>query len=146
MKTTSRPKKIVHVSSPQISQFDLQDTELVTQWRLLGVLVVSVLVITAIAVSIKPEGIQYESYEAELVWNLHTTPYVFDYNSEMQIREDNLEIYGHPNNMWTVDRRSDLSLQEFWDLYDAKWPVIVTDVVPQWPALTGQRILPAEVW
>lgn len=121
MKSTSRPKKIVRLNSRQINEYDLRDTELVTQWRLLGVLVISVLVITAIAVSIKPDGIQYESYETEQVWTLHTTPYVFDYESEMQTREENLEMYGHENNMYKVERRSELSLQEFWDLYDAKW-------------------------
>lgn len=34
-----------------------------------------------------------------------------------------------------VDKRQKLSLQEFLDNYDGKWPVIVTDVMFQWPAM-----------
>ncbi|KAK3752509.1 hypothetical protein RRG08_032799 [Elysia crispata] len=34
-----------------------------------------------------------------------------------------------------VDKRHNLSLQEFLDVYDGKWPVIVTDVMSAWPAI-----------
>ncbi|RUS85303.1 hypothetical protein EGW08_006950, partial [Elysia chlorotica] len=34
-----------------------------------------------------------------------------------------------------VDKRQKLSLQEFHDVYDGKWPVIVTDVMSTWPAM-----------
>eukprot|EP00112_Aurelia_sp_Birch-Aquarium-sp1_P021796 Seg5950.2 transcript_id=Seg5950.2/GoldUCD/mRNA.D3Y31 product="F-box protein" protein_id=Seg5950.2/GoldUCD/D3Y31 len=34
-----------------------------------------------------------------------------------------------------IERRSNLSLEEFIKLYDAKWPVLVTDAMKNWPAL-----------
>ncbi|GFR63221.1 bifunctional arginine demethylase and lysyl-hydroxylase JMJD6-like [Elysia marginata] len=34
-----------------------------------------------------------------------------------------------------VDKRQKLSLQEFHNRYDGKWPVIVTDVMSSWPAI-----------
>ncbi|GFN74874.1 bifunctional arginine demethylase and lysyl-hydroxylase jmjd6-like [Plakobranchus ocellatus] len=34
-----------------------------------------------------------------------------------------------------VDKRQKLSLQEFREIYDGKWPVIITDVMSSWPAL-----------
>lgn len=60
--------------------------------------------------------------------------YVFDFDSVMEERELALEDYGYEPQTSGVERRSNLTLQEFWDLYDAKWPVIVTDVMNSWPA------------
>jgi len=34
-----------------------------------------------------------------------------------------------------IERRSNLSLEEFTELYDAKWPVLVTDAMQNWAAL-----------
>jgi hypothetical protein len=35
-----------------------------------------------------------------------------------------------------IDRRSGLSLQEFIDVYDGRWPVLITDAMTDWPAST----------
>eukprot|EP00794_Sanderia_malayensis_P016764 gene16764-18458_t len=34
-----------------------------------------------------------------------------------------------------IERRSNLSLEEFIQLYDAKWPVLITDAMKDWPAM-----------
>jgi len=65
--------------------------------------------------------------------------YTFDYVEALKIREENMKKYSFKYNRKGVDKRSDLSLQEFWDVYDAKWPVIVTDVLPTWPAFNWSR-------
>ncbi|KAK7093432.1 uncharacterized protein [Littorina saxatilis] len=59
--------------------------------------------------------------------------FVLDFDEALEERERLAEYYGAKADPG-VERRSGLSLEEFWDLYDAKWPVIVTDVVPKWPA------------
>ncbi|XP_059142086.1 uncharacterized protein LOC131929755 [Physella acuta] len=45
-----------------------------------------------------------------------------------------MKEYSYPFQTNAVDKRSNLSLQEFLDVYDGKWPVIVTDIIPNWPA------------
>ncbi|KAH3818441.1 hypothetical protein DPMN_120163 [Dreissena polymorpha] len=45
-----------------------------------------------------------------------------------------LRHYGYSESMGSVEKRSLLSLSEFRELYDAKWPVIVTDIIPFWEA------------
>ncbi|ELT98450.1 hypothetical protein CAPTEDRAFT_225272 [Capitella teleta] len=48
--------------------------------------------------------------------------------------ERSLTGYTFSHSTRGIDRRSDLSLQEFYDVYDGKWPVLLTDVVTAWPA------------
>ncbi|XP_070566756.1 bifunctional arginine demethylase and lysyl-hydroxylase JMJD6-like isoform X2 [Ptychodera flava] len=48
--------------------------------------------------------------------------------------QEKLAFYNVTYSLNHIDRRSNLSLQEYLDVYDAKWPVLVTDVVPKWPA------------
>ncbi|XP_063409162.1 uncharacterized protein LOC134692633 [Mytilus trossulus] len=40
-----------------------------------------------------------------------------------------------------MERRKDVRpvLDEFWDIYDGKWPVIITDVVDKWPAINWTK-------
>ncbi|XP_077978320.1 uncharacterized protein LOC144433821 isoform X2 [Glandiceps talaboti] len=52
---------------------------------------------------------------------------------------DKLDYYGVTYSLQHIDRRHNLSLQEYLDVYDAKWPVLVTDVVPTWPAFNWTK-------
>ncbi|XP_064641913.1 uncharacterized protein LOC135496484 [Lineus longissimus] len=65
-----------------------------------------------------------------LTWH----PYSVNYTELYQIREENMKKYDFPYNRNGVDKRQKLSLTEFHDVYDGKWPVVVTDVVPKWAA------------
>lgn len=48
--------------------------------------------------------------------------YVFDFKIAMAERKKAFEDYASPSSSIDyIERRSGLSLQEFWDLYDAKW-------------------------
>ncbi|CAG5116003.1 unnamed protein product [Candidula unifasciata] len=60
--------------------------------------------------------------------------YRFDYEKAMSAREEAMKKYSFPYSVDGVDKRSNLSLEEFYDVYDGKWPVIITDVIPTWPA------------
>ncbi len=48
-------------------------------------------------------------------------PYAIDYDAVLRVREENMKKYSYPYERDGVDKRSDLSLQEFWDVYDGKW-------------------------
>lgn len=97
--------------------------ELVTPCRLLLVLIASTVMIAGISFSVIQNDLQRHMEDEEI--NLTAKPYIFNWKYAMQLREENLEIYERPHHMWTVDRRSGLSLQEFWDIYDAKWYVLL---------------------
>ncbi|CAD5115457.1 DgyrCDS4429 [Dimorphilus gyrociliatus] len=58
--------------------------------------------------------------------------YSLDNNLVAREREENLRKYSYKYGK--IDRRSKLSLKEFYDVYDGKWPVLITDVVPNWKA------------
>ncbi|KAH9510361.1 hypothetical protein Btru_042891 [Bulinus truncatus] len=60
--------------------------------------------------------------------------YIYNFDSALTERMENMKKYQFPYNLMDVDKRSNLSLEEFRDVYDGKWPVIITDVVPKWPA------------
>ncbi|XP_005099656.1 F-box protein At1g78280 [Aplysia californica] len=64
---------------------------------------------------------------------LHSS-FTLDFNDILTIRAQNTKKYAYPYNLNGVDKRSNLSQKEFLDVYDGKWPVIITDVVPSWPA------------
>ncbi|XP_041378141.1 F-box protein At1g78280-like [Gigantopelta aegis] len=63
-------------------------------------------------------------------------PYIYNYTSGFLRRDFNMQKYSFPYSGSSIDRRSCLSIQEFWDVYDAKWPVLITDVVPKWNAFS----------
>lgn len=63
----------------------------------------------------------YELDHAEKFVNLTKQPYVMNYNYLQRRREEMLMHYGHSVAMNKVEKRSGLSLEEFWDLYDGKW-------------------------
>lgn len=116
----------------------MESQELVTPFRLFIVLVISASMITAISFSAaNQENFVFISPEEEI--NLTKTPYVFSYQRAMKTRQENLEIYNHPSINWVVEKRSKLSVDEFWDIYDCKWPVIITDVVDKWPAMNWSK-------
>lgn len=62
-----------------------------------------------------------------------------DFNSIRRERIENMKKYDYNYNINGIDRRSNLNLQEFYDVYDAKWPVIINDVVSTWPAFNWTR-------
>ncbi len=55
-------------------------------------------------------------------WSLFQ-PYSIDYDLALKIRQQNIKKYDYMYNTHGVDKRSSLSLQEFYDVYDAKWYV-----------------------
>ncbi|XP_076452015.1 uncharacterized protein LOC143287696 [Babylonia areolata] len=91
----------------------------------------------------------FSSVFLSILWEIYTQPpkakdadnltysypvYTLNFEEALEERKILAEEYGYTLSDLKVERRSELSLEEFWDLYDAKWPVLVTDVVPQWPA------------
>ena len=48
-------------------------------------------------------------------------PYSVDYKKVLRVREENMKKYPYHYNKFGIDKRSGLSLQEFWDVYDGKW-------------------------
>ncbi|XP_077862533.1 uncharacterized protein LOC144344481 [Saccoglossus kowalevskii] len=53
--------------------------------------------------------------------------------------EEILKYYNVTHSIDKIDRRTNLSLEEYLDVYDAKWPVLITDVVPTWPAFNWTK-------
>ena len=76
--------------------------------------------VLSIALSISDEY-TYEKTEGSLVVNMSQKPYVFDHTAMLRNRDDILERYENMPNMWKIEKRSNLSVDEFWDLYDGKW-------------------------
>ncbi|KAL4221834.1 hypothetical protein ACF0H5_020088 [Mactra antiquata] len=137
--TSNQPmkSKMIHPSRLREHMRDLhylQSVELVTPFRLLIVLICSILMVLLIAFSANEEDILYQSYYTDVPVNLTRGPYHLNYEYVQQLRDDMLALYGYSPPIDKVEKRSKLSLQEFWDLYDGKWPVIVTDIVPNWTA------------
>nr|XP_022335630.1 F-box protein At1g78280-like isoform X1 [Crassostrea virginica]XP_022335631.1 F-box protein At1g78280-like isoform X1 [Crassostrea virginica] len=111
--------------------------ELVTPCRLLLVLIISCLLIAGISVSVSQTKVQ-KTFPKEGK-TLVDIPYKFDFNAALRTREEALELYRRPQNLWTVEKKSGLTLEEFWDVYDGKWPVVITDVVQHWPAFNWTK-------
>ncbi|XP_053378577.1 uncharacterized protein LOC123527402 [Mercenaria mercenaria] len=112
----------------------LQSAELVTPCRLFLVLIGSVVMILLISLSISSEQLSYNFDISDFQVNLTKEPYHMNYKNLLQKREEMLLHYGYSSSDNKVEKRSELPLQEFWDLYDGKWPVIVSDIVPNWKA------------
>ncbi|ESP03517.1 hypothetical protein LOTGIDRAFT_237632 [Lottia gigantea] len=66
--------------------------------------------------------------------NLSQRPFTYDFIEAQKQRKANMEMYDYQYNEFGIDKRSDMSLEEFWDVYDGKWPVVITDVISDWPA------------
>ena len=47
--------------------------------------------------------------------------YHVNYREVMRIRQENMKRYAYEYNMFGIDKRSNLSLQEYRDVYDGKW-------------------------
>ncbi|CAC5356924.1 JMJD6 [Mytilus coruscus] len=116
----------------------MESEELVTPLRLLLVLIISVVLVTAVSFSAASTSDYLLSSSYETI-NLTSVPYIYDYLKAEKTREENMEFYNQPLDHWTVEKRSRLSLDEFWDIYDGKWPVIITDVVDKWPAINWTK-------
>ncbi|XP_071109711.1 uncharacterized protein [Haliotis cracherodii] len=79
-----------------------------------------------------PELLQEKHTETQV--NLSTSPYVFDFQAAFATRDESMQKYDFKYNDAGIDRRSGLKLEEFWDVYDGKWPVLITDIIPKWEA------------
>ncbi len=53
--------------------------------------------------------------------NLSLQPYVYDFKDAFALRDENMKKYDFQYDEVGIDRRSGLSLEEFWDIYDGKW-------------------------
>lgn len=108
---------------PSVKAKKIADTytsgELVTPCRLLLVLIISCLLIVGISVSVSQTEVQKILTKGGET--LVDVPYQFDFGAALRTREENLELYQRPQHLWTVEKRSGLTLEEFWDIYDGKW-------------------------
>ncbi|XP_060579895.1 uncharacterized protein LOC132736717 isoform X2 [Ruditapes philippinarum] len=124
-----------HRVQQQINELSyLQSAELVTPCRLFLVLIGSVVMILLISLSISSDEITSSPYHTDNRVNLTKEPYHVNYKTVQQMREEMLLHYGYSSSENKVEKRSDISLQEFWDLYDGKWPIVILDIVPKWHA------------
>lgn len=85
---------------------------------------VSVLLVLLIAVSISEEELydyDYEFDHTEEFINMSHRPFTLNYPCLKKKRDEMLIHYGHLVSKEKVEKRSELSLEEFWDLYDGKW-------------------------
>ena len=81
----------------------------------------AVAMVLSIALCINHEEFIYERSCDSLIINMSHMPYVFDHRHGLKSREEALVRYKHVTDKWKVEKRSNLSLGEFWDLYDGKW-------------------------
>ncbi|CAI9741412.1 Hypothetical predicted protein [Octopus vulgaris] len=65
--------------------------------------------------------------------------YSLPFNERLEERKQNLQKYSFEHNVNSIDRRSGLSQDEFNQVYDGKWPVILTDVITKWPAFNWTK-------
>lgn len=73
-------------------------------------------------------------------------PFHLDFEAALKVRENNMRLYNYSYNRSGVDRRKNLSLEEYRDVYDGKWPVIIQDIVPFWRASSWSRELFCEIY
>lgn len=78
-----------------------------------------------ISLSISSDEIMSSPYFTDKSVNLTKEPYQMNYRRVQQKREEMLLHYGYSPSENKVEKRSDLSLQEFWDLYDGKWYYLI---------------------
>ncbi|KAK3096581.1 hypothetical protein FSP39_001479 [Pinctada imbricata] len=132
-----------YAKPPRVKMLRIADsqmnTELVTPCRLIGVFLVSTTMVVMMSLSVYDGDQQQWKEDTTNNVNFTNKPYKFDFKAAMRMREENLEIYNRPNHKWIVERRSKLSIEEFWDIYDGKWPVIVTDIVKDWAAINWTK-------
>jgi len=77
-----------------------------------------------IALSISEQDLYtYDHSYLDDIVNMTRKPYTLNYQCQQQKREDMLSHYGYTVSAEKVEKRSKLSLEEFWDLYDGKWLV-----------------------
>ena len=77
--------------------------------------------VLSIALCINHDEFTYERSCDALFINMSHVPYVFDHGSSLKARDEALARYKHVTDKWKVEKRSNLSLDEFWDMYDGKW-------------------------
>lgn len=54
-------------------------------------------------------------------------PFHLDFEVVLKVRENNMRLYNYSYNRNGVDRRKNLSLEEYRDVYDGKWLVELND-------------------
>ena len=80
--------------------------------------------VLSIALCINHEEFTYERPHDSQFINMSHVPYVFDHALSLKAREEALARYKHVTEKWKIEKRSNLSLDEFWDMYDGKWYVL----------------------
>lgn len=100
-------------------------------WERVVLILLTLFVIPLLAFKWKAVRWMYIQYFTP---NYEFIPYALDPVEVIQQRLNSLSKYNFTYNITGIDRRSGLSLQEFIDVYDGKWPVLVTDILPKWRA------------
>lgn len=134
---TQHMKRYVSTNMAQRQTQELayvQSPGLVTPCRLFLVFIGSMLMVLLLSLSTENDLITSSDNLAEIHVNLTKEPYNMNFQDVLKTREEMMSRYGYSGVNNKVEKRATLSLQEFWDLYDGKWPVIITDVVPSWTA------------
>ena len=80
-----------------------------------------ILIILFISMSVGRESFSFGILLNCPTVNLSEVPYVFDHDAMLRKREEAMDLYGYYPEFGKVEKRSNLSVNEFWDLYDAKW-------------------------
>ena len=80
-----------------------------------------ILIILFISMSVGSESFSYGNLHNSPTVNLSEVPYVFDHDAMLRKREEAMDLYDYCPEVGKVEKRSNLSVGEFWDLYDAKW-------------------------
>jgi histone arginine demethylase JMJD6 len=76
----------------------------------------------------------YQETNANVSSGYFFPPISLDFSLIQEHRRKAMEKWGYNYAMNGIDRRHNLSLEEFYEVYDGKWPVLITDCVPNWPA------------
>lgn len=71
--------------------------------------------------------------------DFRSQPYIVPYQARWQKREKMMKKYTFNHSLTGIDHRSELSQEEFEQVYDGKWPVLLTDVVTKWPAFSWTK-------
>ncbi|CAH1772881.1 unnamed protein product [Owenia fusiformis] len=66
-------------------------------------------------------------------------PYKMNFDALLANRRVNMKKYEYEHSTKGIDRRFGLTVDEYYDVYDGKWPVIITDLVPNWPAMNWNK-------
>lgn len=71
----------------------------------------------------KPGEATYERTTASYLDVPLREPFHLDFEAALKVRENNMRLYDYSYNISGIDRRKNLSLEEYRDVYDGKWLV-----------------------